>query len=102
MKTRILSFAVLTVLALGGLGCPSSGNLSKTEAGGVYLSITSFNGLPIQVSVNSVANGGFVQIEQAVCIHRDATAILWCLVPCAGREFSSVLHEYCLTTADAV
>ena len=67
MKTKIWSLAALTIFAVGTLGCPAgSGNLSKNEAGGVYLSITSFDGLPVQVSVNAVANGGFVTIGTLV------------------------------------
>ena len=65
MRTKSMSLVVLAVVAVLSLGCPDSGRLSKTEAGGVYLSITDFDGLPVQVGVNSVvALSGFVSIEE--------------------------------------
>jgi hypothetical protein len=44
-------------------GCSSE--LDRTDGGGVLLSVSEFDGLPIAVSVNAtVAAGGFVQIEE--------------------------------------
>ena len=65
MKTKSWSFLAVAILALGALGCPSSGNLSKTEAGGVYLSITDFDGLPAVVSVSGILSvGGLLQVDE--------------------------------------
>lgn len=66
MKKRIGSFATIAVLAVVSLGCPSSGNLSKTESGGVYLSVTDFDGLPAVVSVSGILelNAGLLQVEE--------------------------------------
>jgi hypothetical protein len=66
MKTRTWSFAAVVLFAVVSLGCPSSGNLSKTESGGVYLSITDFNGLPAEVSVSQILSegGGVLTIEE--------------------------------------
>ena len=49
LTTRLLTLGIL-VLALGAC---SSGDLSKTDSGGVTLSITDFDGLPISVSASS-------------------------------------------------
>lgn len=69
MKTKIGSLVATAVLAVGVLGCPSSGNLSKNETGGVYLSIQDFDLLPIQVSVNDVvANADEDPCPQCVSI----------------------------------
>ncbi len=65
MKTKTFSFVVVAALAIVTLGCPSSGNLSKTEAGGVYLSVTDFDGLPVVVSVSGIlATGGVLSMEE--------------------------------------
>lgn len=67
MNTRIWSCAAVVGLALVALGCPTSGNLSKTDRGGVYLSVTDFDGLPVQVSVSgALAVGGTLSVEQLV------------------------------------
>ena len=54
MKARIWSVVTVAVVAVSALGCPTSGNLSKTDSGGVYLSVTDFDGLPVVVSVSEV------------------------------------------------
>lgn len=65
MKTKTWSFLVVVLLTVGMLGCPTSGNLSKTDSGGVYLSVTDFDGLPVGVSVSGVlAIGGFLQVDE--------------------------------------
>lgn len=65
MRTKSGTLFVLSILAVALVGCPGSGNLSKTESGGVYLSITDFDGLPVQVSVNGlVGGGGLLSIEE--------------------------------------
>jgi hypothetical protein len=49
---------------MGVMGCSSGNAPGGRDQGNVILSITDFDGLPIQVSVNAVAPGGFLQIEQ--------------------------------------
>jgi hypothetical protein len=48
------------LLAVGLLGCES--RTDRTDSGGIILSISDFDGLPIAVAVNS--NAGFVQVEE--------------------------------------
>lgn len=57
LTTRLLTLGTL-VLAVGAC---SSGDISKTETGGVLLSITDFDGLPISISAS--ASGDLAQIE---------------------------------------
>ena len=63
MKSKVWSLIAVSLLAVGFVGC-SSNSPSGQDQGGVVLSVTDFDGLPIQVSVNLVAPGGFLQIEQ--------------------------------------
>lgn len=63
MNRKAWSFIAVSVLTVGLLSC-SSNNPSGQKQGGVILSITDFDGLPIQVSVNGTAPGGFVQVGQ--------------------------------------
>ena len=64
MKSKTWSLvAAVTVLAIGVGGC-SANNPGGQAQGGVILSITDFDGLPIQASVNTLAAGGFLQIGQ--------------------------------------
>lgn len=66
MKSKTWSLvAAVAVLAIGVGGCSSNNPAGQAE-GGVILSITDFDGLPIQASVNGLANGGFLQIGQLV------------------------------------
>ena len=57
LTNRLLTLGIL-VLALGAC---SSGDISKTETGGVLLSITDFDGLPISISASG--SGDIAQIE---------------------------------------
>lgn len=57
-KTLCILFAV--ALALGAC----EGRTDKTDSGGVILSISDFDGLPIRSSVNSA--GGLLQVEEFV------------------------------------
>lgn len=60
---RQLKRSLVVLLAAAALAsCTGSDRIHETDGGGVTLSITDFDGLPIQVSVN--AAGGFVQIEE--------------------------------------
>lgn len=56
LTNRLLTLGIL-VLALGAC---SSGDISKTDSGGVTLSVTDFDGLPISLSAS--ASGDFAQI----------------------------------------
>ena len=49
LTNRLLTLGILAL----ALGACSSGDLSKTDSGGVTLSITDFDGLPISVSASS-------------------------------------------------
>jgi hypothetical protein len=49
------------VTCVAFVGCSS--RTDKTDSGGVLLSITDFDGLPIAVSVNSASAAGFVQVD---------------------------------------
>lgn len=55
LRPSLLSHLVIACLALGALGCNS--RTDKSE-GTVILSISDFNGLPVQVSVNQTAAVG--------------------------------------------
>ena len=65
MKSKIWSLVAVVALVLGLQGCSSNSPAGQAQ-GGVILSITDFDGLPIQVSVNTTAEAGFVQIGQLV------------------------------------
>jgi hypothetical protein len=56
--TRSTLLAVVALLAVGALAC--NGHTERTDTGGVALQIQTFNGLPVQQSVNT--GGGFVQV----------------------------------------
>lgn len=58
---KILQIAGLTLLLTVTGGCES--RTDKTDGGGVLLSVSDFDGLPILVSVNDAAAIGAVQIE---------------------------------------
>ncbi|REJ84001.1 MAG: hypothetical protein DWQ36_00170 [Acidobacteria bacterium] len=63
MLRRVTFAALITVLGLGLGACES--RTDKTDGGGVLLSVSDFDGLPVQVGVNNaVAAGGLVQIEE--------------------------------------
>ena len=55
---RIVTAGLLTLGVLALAGC--NGRTDKTDGGGVLLSVTDFDSLPIQASVNST--GDFVQV----------------------------------------
>ncbi len=58
---RLATLALLIVGTVGLVGCES--RTERTDGGGILLSISDFDGLPISVSVNTSA-GGFVQVEE--------------------------------------
>jgi hypothetical protein len=59
---RAAKLFIVSLLVIGLLGCES--RTDRTDGGGVLLSITDFDGLPIAVSVNFA--GGFVQVGEIV------------------------------------
>jgi len=63
MKRKVWSLIAVSLLTVGLWGC-SSNSPAGRDQGGVILSVTDFDGLPIQVSVSTVAIGGFLQVEQ--------------------------------------
>ncbi len=76
MKAKIWSLVAVFVLTLGIVGCASGNSPDGRDQGNVILSISDFDGLPIQVSVNGIANGGFLQIGRLTIsnISADPTA----------------------------
>ena len=64
MRAKVWSVIAVSALTLGVIGCASGSAPDGRHQGNVILSITDFDGLPIQVSVNAVANAGFLQIGQ--------------------------------------
>ena len=57
---KLTRFIVLGLLAAGLLGCES--RTDRTDGGGVLLSISDFDGLPITLAVNS--SNGFLQVGE--------------------------------------
>lgn len=57
---KSIKVVALSVLVLGLLGCES--RTDRADGGGVLLSITDFDGLPISLAVNS--SGGFLQVAE--------------------------------------
>ena len=71
------TLSVLIVLLLGFTSC-STGDLESTASGGVILSISDFDGLPVLVGVNgTVAVGGLVQVGEITIenIAKDPTGV---------------------------
>lgn len=62
MKRAFATILILTLVGLGHLGCNSSA-LDKVDGGGVLISITDFDGLPVQVSVTLATTACQVTIE---------------------------------------
>jgi hypothetical protein len=59
---RVTNCFLILLLAIGIAGCDS--RTDRTDSGGVLLSVSDFDGLPLLVGVNStVASGCLVQIE---------------------------------------
>jgi len=60
---KSLVLVLLAALPLGLLGCGES-RIASTDGGGVTLSISEFDGLPVQVSVNDAATIRMVQVGE--------------------------------------
>ncbi len=59
---RVTNYLLILILAVGVAGCDS--NTDRTDGGGVLLSVSDFDGLPLLASVNStLSTGGLIQIE---------------------------------------
>ncbi len=60
---RVTNYLLVIVLAVGLAGCDS--RTDRTDGGGVLLSVSDFDGLPLLVGVNSTLSGGggLIQIE---------------------------------------
>ena len=63
-KNLLLTVALTTLTLLAVVGCES--RTDKVDGGGVLLSISDFDGLPVQVSVNAATAGGLVQVGEIV------------------------------------
>lgn len=59
---KAVKLILISLLVIGLAGCES--RTDRTDGGGVILSITNFDGLPISVAVN--LTNGFVQVEEIV------------------------------------
>ena len=59
---RVTNFLLIIILAVGIVGCDS--RTDRTDGGGVLLSVSDFDGLPVLVGVNStIATSCLVQID---------------------------------------
>jgi hypothetical protein len=92
---KLLILTAVCLVALLGLGCES--RTDKGGSGGVLLSVSDFDGLPVAISVNAAA-GGLVQIEQVTLenITADPDAISGDLMNIEIRSY-----EVTYTRADA-
>lgn len=60
---RTLKLGTIVLLAVALTACES--RTDKTDSGGVLLSVSDFDGLPVQIAVNAaVQAGGLVQVEE--------------------------------------
>jgi hypothetical protein len=59
---KLISLSILTMLAVALVACES--RTDRTDGGGVLLSVTDFDGLPLRVGVNSA--GGILQVDEFV------------------------------------
>lgn len=65
MRRPYAALAALAALALAVAGCSSGDRVDETE-GGVILSVSDFDGLPIQVGVNALGFPPLVTVEEIV------------------------------------
>jgi hypothetical protein len=67
MMNRVTRFVALTAVAVAFLGCES--RTDKVDGGGVLLSVSDFDGLPIIVSASQVCSAGgqcLVSVDQII------------------------------------
>ena len=63
-KNLLLTVALVTLVLLSAVGCES--RTDKIDGGGVLLSISDFDGLPVQISVNNAGAVGLVQVGEII------------------------------------
>ena len=61
---KVANLLLIVCLVVVFTACES--RTDRTDSGGVLLSISDFDGLPIAVSVNAALAAGFVQIEEVI------------------------------------
>ncbi len=85
---RLITLGILTLFALVLGAC--EGPTDRTDSGGVLLSISDFDGLPIRVGVN--ASGGLLQVGELVIenVAKDPTGITSDLMNVELRSFEVV------------
>jgi hypothetical protein len=82
---RLITLSILTIVTLALGACEA--RTDRTDSGGVLLSVTDFDGLPIRVGVN--AAGALLQVEQIVIenIAKNPTGITSDLMNVELRSF---------------
>ena len=90
---RLITLSILTIVALALGACES--RTDRTDSGGVLLSVSDFDGLPIRVSVN--AAGALLQVEEFVIqnVAKNPTGVTSDLMNVELRSF-----EVTFTRAD--
>ncbi len=85
---RLITIAILGVVALGLVAC--EGSTDKTDGGGVLLSISDFDGLPIRVNVNSA--NALLQVGEFVVqnVAKNPTGVVSDLMNVELRSFEVV------------
>ena len=86
--TKLKTLSILTLVALAFVAC--EGRTDRTDTGGVALSVSDFDGLPIRVAVNQ--SGLIVQVGELVIsnISTDPTGITSDLMNVELRSFEVV------------
>ncbi len=85
---RLITLAILSVVALGFVAC--EGRTDRTDSGGVLLSISDFDGLPIRVNVNS--SNALLQVGEFVVqnVAKNPTGVVSDLMNVELRSFEVV------------
>ncbi len=91
---RLITLSILTIAALALSACES--RTDRTDGGGVLLSVSDFDGLPLRVGVN--ASGAILQVGELVIenVAKNPTGIISDLMNVELRAF-----EVSFTRADA-
>jgi hypothetical protein len=90
---KLISLSIVTILAMGLAACES--RTDRTDSGGVLLSVSDFDGLPLRVGVN--AAGAILQVDEFTIenIAKDPTGVVSSLM---NVELGS--YEVTYTRAD--
>ncbi len=85
---RLITLSILTILALAVGACES--RTDQTDSGGVLLSVSDFDGLPIRVAVNSA--GALMQVGEFVIenVAKNPTGLTSDLMNVEIRSFEVV------------